>query len=441
MTVAKFNAHITNCPSNSYTHSTTQSRRSILFARLRITMSNVHQSLHLLLPTLSTSSSSSSSALPPQLLSLSTSLLAQSRNKAPHLKPEEEIARPYACCEIACKRLGSKLKLPALLHGRPPCAPRVYKKLLTFLDGALAANEVGKGIQEGGSATRHVGEGSGRRSTPRKPREAATRSVQVTPSRSTTTTTPQKRGVAFAGKIAPARASVHEINDDGAPAWVMPLIRRLCQTFSTPLLAPHVYTGLCIIIGLAELEPGQEEGEQHRYRHNVTGLTLALYFMVLARMRRGKVSSEGYAMDCERACTVANEEDISTSVTKENVDDWIKQIASKNWTTDQDWWGSVPENVFDRFGKAATEELEDHCHAALVSRKKRRRLNSGDNEQDPDGVLLPGLGTMMQESVDWLSDDRRAEYSDWLAGFKNRLDRTDKGPGRKPTRANRISAR
>ena len=52
-----------------------------------------------LLPTLST--------FPPQLTTLASSLLAQSRNKASNLKPQEEVARPYACAHIACERYRS----------------------------------------------------------------------------------------------------------------------------------------------------------------------------------------------------------------------------------------------------------------------------------------------------------------------------------------------
>lgn len=43
-------------------------------------------------------------SLPPELVELSTSLLAQSRTKAATLKPEEEIGRIYVCANIACER-------------------------------------------------------------------------------------------------------------------------------------------------------------------------------------------------------------------------------------------------------------------------------------------------------------------------------------------------
>jgi hypothetical protein len=57
----------------------------------------IEQVLSTLLPT-------HADELPPELVRLAQSLVAQSRSFSTTLKPEEEIARPYACAEIACKR-------------------------------------------------------------------------------------------------------------------------------------------------------------------------------------------------------------------------------------------------------------------------------------------------------------------------------------------------
>ena len=58
---------------------------------------SIAQTIHGLIPALS-------GPLPPELLELSSSLLAQSRSKASSLKADEEIARSYACANIACER-------------------------------------------------------------------------------------------------------------------------------------------------------------------------------------------------------------------------------------------------------------------------------------------------------------------------------------------------
>ena len=58
---------------------------------------SIAQALGSLMPSLTGS-------LPPELLDLAVSLLAQSRSKASSLKADEEIARSYTCANIACER-------------------------------------------------------------------------------------------------------------------------------------------------------------------------------------------------------------------------------------------------------------------------------------------------------------------------------------------------
>lgn len=57
----------------------------------------IEQALASLLPALAED-------LPRELLNLASSLLTQTRSCGATLKPEMEIARPYACAEIACRR-------------------------------------------------------------------------------------------------------------------------------------------------------------------------------------------------------------------------------------------------------------------------------------------------------------------------------------------------
>ena len=45
-----------------------------------------------------------SGPIPTELQELAASLLAQSRSKASSLKADEEIARSYACANLACER-------------------------------------------------------------------------------------------------------------------------------------------------------------------------------------------------------------------------------------------------------------------------------------------------------------------------------------------------
>lgn len=52
-----------------------------------------------------------SGPIPPELIEIALSLLARSRSVAQSLKPDEEIARPYACAQLACERYDIYLQL------------------------------------------------------------------------------------------------------------------------------------------------------------------------------------------------------------------------------------------------------------------------------------------------------------------------------------------
>lgn len=57
--------------------------------------------------------------LPPELVQLAASLLAQSKTRISSLKPQEEVARQYVCSHIACDRYTS-------LAPPPPPPPPAY---------------------------------------------------------------------------------------------------------------------------------------------------------------------------------------------------------------------------------------------------------------------------------------------------------------------------
>ena len=69
------------------------------------------QALISLIPTLT-------GPLPPELLELAVSLLAQSRSQASSLKADEEIARSYACANLACERCEGTLAIQLYLRQR-----------------------------------------------------------------------------------------------------------------------------------------------------------------------------------------------------------------------------------------------------------------------------------------------------------------------------------
>ncbi|KEF53994.1 uncharacterized protein A1O9_09789 [Exophiala aquamarina CBS 119918] len=402
--------------------------------------SAIQQSLSSQLPTYA-------SRLPATLINLCESLLARSRQRAANLKPDEEIARAYACCEIACKRLRAQCRLPAVKTGGAPCKPAVYKKLLIFLERVLD--------DEGTAATTST--------TPQKSAsKKRTANGNIKPVVESPKKTPTRKSMAntFVGKIKSSHAPGAQSHGE-APKFTMPSIRTLCKTFSTPLLAPHVYTGTCVVLKLAGLWPrdeqDQETGEE-RWKDNprgssfdevVTGLLIALYLMTLTKMQSAKMTTTVYKATCSRSAEV-----LEYKPGAPGVEEWIRTINRDGYCRGQDWWGSVPDSVFD-FDPNNDRDLYEFDHddgddELLAGRSSRRRLppsarskrreEEKEEQDDPEGVLLPGLATMMQDAYDLLSEDRQHDFAVWKTAFLRRLDKLDKQPPR-PSSSKAVAAK
>ena len=241
---------------------------------------------------------------------------------------------------------------------------------------------------------------------------------------------PRSKKVTFAGKVSAQKIRCLE-KDHEAPDWVMPLIRRLCTVFTAPLLPPHVYTGTCVVLKLAKLWPVVGLEHEDELRISITAMTIAIYFMVLTKMQRGKMTPELYVDRCGKAVDVAVEMG-SGSFNKDAVDDWIKKMNDKGWCRQQDWWDGVPEDVMDVEGQDNGRDDVAEEDDVVGSKRKRRRLLVEDDqtEGDKEGVLLPGLGTMMQDAVDFLSEERTLNYLEWKEEVLGRIKQMEKGKGR-----------
>ncbi|KIW63848.1 hypothetical protein PV04_08820 [Phialophora macrospora] len=406
------------------------------------------------------------STLPAPLVHLSESLLAQSRQRAAHLKPDEEIARAHACCEIACTRLRAKLRLPAPKTGGAPCKPAAYRKLVAFLGGVLGEEDAtgtptgtpggrGKKRTADGAIKPRVEETELERKTAGRGR-GRTSGAHVTPSKSNSTT--RGKGNPFLGKV---NGLAHKDAAEEAPRYVMPLIRRLCRAFATPLLAPHVYTGVCVVLKLDGLWPPAEDeaaaASEKDLEETVTGLLVALYLMTLTRMQTAsKMTTSVYRSTCARAVEV-----LGYTPGVKGVEGWIRKVNQRGYARGQEWFGSVPERVFEFDPDAGADEVEseeeddddddaeedeadgqegrdeeDHEDDLIISGTRRRRKHTtsvdDDEDEDPDGVLLPGLHTMMHHGLDFLGEERTREFEKWKKQFLQRLDRLDRSPAVQP---------
>ncbi|KAL4923910.1 uncharacterized protein BDV17DRAFT_224998 [Aspergillus undulatus] len=427
----------------------------------------VEQALATLLPT-------HAQDMPQELRSLALSFVAQSRSSASSLKPDEEIARPFACAELACKRLARTLKLPPLL-GHPPCPPRTYKKLYSFLERSLSLSSPRR--TESASAPGTPSRSGSAPSTSTKQsrvvqtpsKVAATpRGLENTPSKPT----PLKRAHSnidepLIQRPRKANSSSHltstKIPD--APAWVMTSIRTVCKILSTPAprmstwsrppisrtLPPHIFAGVSSILHLIDsendfdedatefLEPvlsAKDREKDEDFKEIINALVVSVYFLVLARRRQ---PSESSADDLEDKSRKMDKKTFSemrqTALTslglphserrhREDVDQWIALIMEQDWANGKEWFENIPQaGELD----GDDEYLSDGGDEGNGNRtnKRLKSLPADRGMFVPNNIsrrgLLPGLGTMMQDRVDWLSPERREDFVEWKADIEARI--------------------
>jgi origin recognition complex subunit 6 len=387
------------------------------------TASTITRTLNLIIPTAST--------LPPTLINLATDLLAQSRAKAPSLKPDEEIARPFACCHIACERLKNRLALEIGKVG-PPCGPRIYKKLYAFLDSTLVVEpstprtkRVQDVVGDAGTAT----PGSGRAAKVGGNAAAAATG-------STTKATP--------GSLKRSRAAAQQVSN--LPRFTMPLIRHVCEAQGTPRAATHVYAGVESVYRslqtAQELEEASAPGTPSKRRKSNNGhvadeivlavlpvptdeqvpALVAVVSLMTASSMRGKrafavdngqkrtVQSavEGYFAKNKTAAVVT----LDSTELKRDIDTYMQ--AAKSWA-DMEWYLNIPaagELPGDEDDGPATPRKQS-AKTPLRRKEKHSQRKIGDEDVYGPAGLLPGLGTMFQPAVDWLSEDRREDFAAW----------------------------
>ncbi|KAL3479310.1 origin recognition complex, subunit 6 [Aspergillus californicus] len=437
----------------------------------------VDQALATLLPT-------HAHDIPQELRSLALSFVAQSRSFSSSLKPDEDIARPYACAELACKRLSRALKLPPLL-GRPPCPPRTYKKLYTFLEGSLTqsiaspqraggTSAAGTPTRAGSSATTPT-KGSRVVRSPSKV-SATPRGLENTPSKST----PLKRNFTTANESsAPKR--LKKVHTDShltsskipdAPAWVMASVRMVCKTLSTPAprmstwsrppisrtLPPHIFAGLSSILCFVDaqddfdedamefLEPitsAKDREKDQDFKEIINALVVAVYFLVLARCRQPSESSTTASQDDSRKMDKKTFSEMRQTALislgfassqrrhREEVDQWIALIMEQNWAHGKEWFENIPQaGDLDGDDQYLSDEA-GHYGEEGKGRSSKPQPLPGVGGPVPFSTnssrrgLLPGLGTMMQDRVDWLSADRKENYVEWKADIMGRIEQME----------------
>lgn len=109
-------------------------------------------------------------------------------------------------------------------------------------------------------------------------------------------------------------------------------------------------------------------------------------------------------------------------------------IMELDWANGKEWFENIPM-AGEMDGEETDLDEEDLYGGDEDGGVRNPRWNATESLLSRDssrGGLLPGLGTMMQDRVDWLSPERQEDYIEWKADIMQRIKRME--------RAGRIAA-
>lgn len=301
---------------------------------------------------------------------------------------------------MAFCRLKKRLNLPAITS-RPPCPPRVYKKLYNYLSSTLPAPTAAREPQ-----------------TPRKSTASAPQSGRNTPK------TP-----ATAGKTPRSVRTGHARPTD-VPEWIMTTIRSLLKGFNYPGAAPHIFAGVESILPLlsrmAAAAPetpskrphkdidSQSAKAGHLSDTRILGLMAVIFLYVYARMQDVDISPEQYIEWREKAINTLLSLPVGLNSDFEEISSIVEELmpmAQEEGWLRMEWFLNVsPTEVVDEM-----EGIELNGNDTQNKMKKSQGLKTGGSD-------YIGLGTMMQDATDYLGYHQREDYKRWKANIMARVE-------------------
>ena len=201
-----------------------------------------------------------------------------------------------------------------------------------------------------------------------------------------------------------------------------------------PAAPHHIYAGVSSILSITRSEG---EGSESALDIELPALIAAVYYFVTCRLSGRQIAPKELSTQIAIALEVLNEHlPIHVErdrINESSVKDHIRLIAARKWV-DMDWFQNI--RVGSGLGLAGNSEnpgqmqtpglrggnAEDQEQPQLEAETddtgplipSKRRLH-GDPIEGEAECLRPGLGTMMQEAVDYLSEDHRRDFAEWKA--------------------------
>ena len=243
-------------------------------------------------------------------------------------------------------------------------------------------------------------------------------------------------------------------DEKDVPEWSMPAIRHLCKTLEVPAASPHVYAGLCSVLGAINLEnmtmstgedatsrpagssssnPSAPKRDQESARvfskdDVVAALIVVLYLYTMTRLSPSDISQEYYVNHKTRAIDAIQKTHTSNSIKRQSFDLLIEKLireAQSGWL-ELEWFSNIPEGqgltTISAFAALVDGTGADQ-NGGITAFSEAERYVSEAEATGPEAVRLEhGLGSMFVGAIDYLSEERRRDYRTWKANMMEKIE-------------------
>ena len=197
----------------------------------------------------------------------------------------------------------------------------------------------------------------------------------------------------------------------------------MCKKLAAPAAPHHILAGVSSILSSQSLD-------HEAIDINVPALITVLYIFVVSRLT-GVATEPAEFLQRKKLALTAVKEAIaqhgeSVGCEQDDVDICMRQIGENHWT-EMDWFSNM--EVGSGLGRKGADQGEDEGtgegaddeadEGHVLPVQSRGLVSMGSEEED---YLQAGLGTMMDDRVDYLSDARRLSYQRWKTEMLLQID-------------------
>jgi origin recognition complex subunit 6 len=214
-------------------------------------------------------------------------------------------------------------------------------------------------------------------------------------------------------------------------------VRVICKYLNSPAAAPHVLAGVTSVLTLPSPASVGEQDRAKDKKDKVPALLAAMFLFIRTRLVGQATSGKEYtklrqlvlnALARARADQELGEKIYKTGnvskdkewekwedVSTKDIDAWLLEVSSKGWLQ-LDWFGNIVE------GSGLEADVPEGADEADEADELMPDVADPEGNGTEEDMSQDGLGTMMQDRVDYLSEKKRAEYKVWKDGIMARIE-------------------